>query len=170
MLPPQGSPRYSVFGAAPLCGQGGRWSPAPQDTSATPGGLTHMWRWHRDSMQTSTRTVSRALGRTLPCSSLGSGETGQVCSAPREDGTEGEGPWGLRGTLWAGEGGHEGCPVPSGCRVKAGGVSAKGLRPEVCDIGAHLEGQPLPITHTLARSAHPHAGWRKTGRWQSPGL
>lgn len=46
-----------------------------------------MWRWHRDSMQTSTRTVSRARGRDLPCSALRSVGT-MSCSSLGKDGAE----------------------------------------------------------------------------------
>lgn len=53
-----------------------------------------MWRWHRDSMQMSARTVSRA--RALPCSPLRSAErashSGPQGGQSREAGAGAEGP------------------------------------------------------------------------------
>lgn len=169
MLPPQGSPQYSVFGAAPLCGQGSRRSPAPQDTPGPSGGPLTCGDGTGTQCRPAPALCPGPLAGPCPAAPWDLGRQAGSAVPTGEDGAEGQGAGGLRSRLWAGEGGHEGCPVPSGCRVEAGGVSAMGLRPEVCDIGAHLEGQPPP-PHTLARSAHPHAGWRKTGRWRSLGL
>lgn len=100
-----------------------------------------MWRWHRDSMQTSTRTVSRARSRALPCSSLGSAETGQVCSTFREDGAGGAGAGGLRGTLRVGEGGREDPSSPQGSQ----GASRRRLCNRTQAWGT--SGRPAPTPH-----------------------
>lgn len=92
--------RAVLFGAAPPLSMSSTATlrhptPAPR---AAPGGPTHVWRWHRDSMQTSPRTVSRARGRALLCSSLRSVGTAS-CSGPQEGWSRGGVGRGASGTV-----------------------------------------------------------------------
>ena len=149
MLPPPGSPQYSVFGATPLCGQGSRRSPAPQDTPATPRGPLTCGDGTGTQCRPAPALCPGPWAGPCPAAPWDLGRQAGFAVPTGKTEQRGRG-LGAFGADWAGEGGHEGCPVPSGCRVEARGVSAMGLRPEVCDIGAHLEGQPP--------HHHPHPG------------
>ena len=156
MLPPPGSPQYSVFGATPLCGQGSRRSPAPQDTPATPRGPLTCGDGTGTQCRPAPALCPGPWAGPCPAAPWDLGRQAGFAVPTGKTNQRGRG-LGAFGADWAGEGGTQrawvgvagqqavSSPVPAGCLP--GGVLPHGHLPrDTCGApAAALDARQLAL-------------------------